>query len=99
MKKISSKEWVQNIFMPGAMLVAVMAPVVAWAQEMPTGDAARGKAYFQTSWALCHSAELGPENTVTTKQGPSLVGVVGRRAGSLPHFTYTQALKASGYTW
>jgi glucose/arabinose dehydrogenase len=34
-----------------------------------------------------------------TKQGPSLVGVVGRPAGWLPHFTYTQALKASGYTW
>ena len=27
------------------------------------------------------------------------MGVVGRRVGSLSHFTYTQALKGAGYTW
>ena len=32
-------------------------------------------------------------------QGPSLAGVVGRRAASLPGFSYTPALKASGRTW
>ena len=31
-----------------------------------------------------------------TKQGPSLVGVVGRRAGSLPHFTYTSRVEEVG---
>jgi hypothetical protein len=42
---------------------------------------------------------LGPDNTVVIKQGPSLVGVVGRPAGTLPHFTYTDAMKNSGFTW
>ncbi|HTV39836.1 MAG TPA: PQQ-dependent sugar dehydrogenase [Candidatus Sulfotelmatobacter sp.] len=99
MKTRSFKNIFQSVLVPGALLVAVTAGQSVCAQALPAGDAARGRAYFQTSCALCHSAELGPDNTVMTKQGPSLVGVVGRRAASLPHFTYTQALKASGYTW
>jgi len=33
------------------------------------------------------------------KQGPSLVGVLGRPAGSLPHFNYTKAIRGLGLTW
>jgi len=83
----------------GVLLASGMASTDAFAQNMPKGDAAHGQAYFQAACAICHSAELGPDNTVITKQGPSLVGVVGRPAGSLPHFTYTQVLKSSGFTW
>jgi glucose/arabinose dehydrogenase/cytochrome c2 len=99
MKKRSSKKWVQYFILPGALLAAGLTPIGAGAQDMPAGDAARGRAYFQTTCALCHSDELGPDNTVIIKQGPSLVGVVGRPAGSLPHFTYTSAMKSSGFTW
>ncbi|HLX70582.1 MAG TPA: hypothetical protein VKV04_13230, partial [Verrucomicrobiae bacterium] len=63
------------------------------------GDATRGEKFFQVSCAVCHSPVLGPENLVIMKQGPSLVGVVGRKAGSLPHFNYTQAIQDSGLTW
>lgn len=31
--------------------------------------------------------------------GPSLASVAGRKAGSLPGYTYSDALKASGLTW
>jgi cytochrome c len=31
--------------------------------------------------------------------GPSLFGVVGRKAGTEPHYGYTQSLKDSGVTW
>jgi glucose/arabinose dehydrogenase len=34
-----------------------------------------------------------------TRQGPSLVGVFGRRAGGGPNFNYTRSLKESGVTW
>ena len=71
----------------------------AAAQDQPVGDPARGKAFFQVTCAVCHTASLGPGNTVILKQGPSLVGVVGRRAGSCPGFNYTKALSESGITW
>lgn len=44
--------------------------------------------------AACHSTERG-ENGI----GPSLAGVFGRRAGALPGFAFTQAMKDSGLTW
>jgi glucose/arabinose dehydrogenase len=36
---------------------------------------------------------------VLMKQGPSLVGIVARPAGSLPHFNYTKAIRDSAITW
>ena len=69
------------------------------AQDALTGDAAQGQAYFQISCAVCHTTALGPGNTVVVKQGPSLVGVVGRRAGTGLSFNYTKAMIESGLTW
>ena len=31
--------------------------------------------------------------------GPSLFGVVGRKAGTLPGYVYSPAMKAAGWTW
>jgi cytochrome c len=42
----------------------------------------------------CHSAVKGDN-----RLGPSLYGVVGRKAGSLPNFAYSESLKSSGITW
>ncbi len=81
------------------MLAVIATAGKAWAQTAPVGDAARGRAYFQVSCAICHSDTLGPDNTVIHKQGPSLVGVVGRSAASNPHFNYSAALRQSGLVW
>ena len=64
-----------------------------------TGDSTRGRVFFQQSCALCHATSLGPKNAAITGQGPSLVGVVGRGAGSGPNFNYTKALAESGLIW
>ncbi len=82
-----------------AFLVSARFAVTGVAQEMPTGDAARGQAYFQTACAICHSPVLGSNNTVIIKQGPSLVGVVGRKAGSSSHFNYSKAMTDSVLMW
>jgi cytochrome c len=42
----------------------------------------------------CHTVEAG-KNLI----GPSLHGVVGRKAASLPDYAYSDALKQSGLTW
>src|ERR1051325_4199095 len=96
MKKMlspKSSPFVSVIFLAAAL------PGIASAQNAPAGDAARGKAFFEINCAVCHSPVLGPENLVIMKQGPSLVGVVGRPAGSLPHFNYTKAIRETGITW
>lgn len=66
----------------------------AAAQDAPAA-ADKGKAIFQQSCAVCHAAGPG----FPGGQGPSLIGVVGRKAGTVPDANYTQALKDSGLTW
>ncbi|HEY4415645.1 MAG TPA: PQQ-dependent sugar dehydrogenase [Verrucomicrobiae bacterium] len=70
-----------------------------FAQVAPTGDAGRGQTFFQQNCVICHSDSLGPDNTVIIKQGPSLVGVVGRPSGTSGHFNYSKAMRESGFTW
>ena len=58
------------------------------AEAVPTRPAAFAQC------AACHSTE--PHKTV---YGPSLAGIAGRRAGSLPGYAYSPALKSSGLSW
>lgn len=54
-------------------------------------DVSKGKRAFAVC-AACHTGD--PDGL-----GPDLAGVVGRRAGTVPNFRYSAALKQSGITW
>ena len=70
---------------------ALLAPALAAAQPAAS-SAERGEAVYQDRCVMCHQLEgIG--------QGPNLKGVVGRKAGSVPDFPYTDALKGSGVSW
>lgn len=59
-------------------------------------DIENGKATFNTMCSVCHSTQ----KTGGPVEGPNLLGLVGRPAGSQPEFMkYSAALKASGLTW
>ncbi|AYC32366.1 cytochrome c family protein [Pseudomonas cavernae] len=58
-------------------------------------DAKSGSAVFKQRCAACHAIEPG----VSSAMGPSLVGVVGRKSGSLSGFAYSNAMKNSGVVW
>lgn len=58
-----------------------------------TGDAKAGETDFVTC-KTCHAIEAG-----VNKIGPSLHGVVGRKAGIISGFSYSTANKTSGITW
>jgi cytochrome c len=53
------------------------------------GDAAKGKAAFVRQCAICHTDEKGGDN----RFGPNLFGIVGKKAGTVPGFGYTNAFK------
>jgi cytochrome c len=63
-------------------------------QAQAAGDATAGKALFQQKCSICHSVDVG-----VNKIGPSLHGVVGRKAGSLEGYTYSDAMKNANRTW
>lgn len=68
---------------------AVSAP--APAASFPDGDAARG-AEIYTRCAACHALEYN-------RTGPKHCGVVGRKAGTVPGFDYSSAMRRSHLTW
>jgi len=64
------------------------------ANTAQAASAAAGQAVFNRC-KICHTVEPGGRNVV----GPNLHGVFGRKAGSLPNFAYSPALKESGVVW
>ncbi len=75
--------------------VTIFAACVAAAlPALADGDAAAGKTLFTQKCGLCHAPVEGQN-----KIGPSLWGVVGRRAGTLPTYTYSDAMKNANRTW
>ncbi len=57
------------------------------------GDAAAGAKVFNKCKA-CHALEAGKN-----KIGPTLAGVIGRKAGSVEGFKYSDAMQGSDVTW
>ena len=68
-------------------LAALLLPAAASA----AGDPARGAAIYERC-AACHA--LAYDRT-----GPRHCGLIGRRAGSVPGFAYSEAMKRSGIVW
>lgn len=56
------------------------------------GNAAQGEQAF-AKCMLCHAKDK--RNGI----GPGLLGVIGRHAGSVPGFSYSQAMKNSSIVW
>ncbi|MCK0127676.1 c-type cytochrome [Erythrobacter sp. F6033] len=71
-----------------------IAPVEAPAGDSSVDLVAAGEAAFAVCGG-CHVAESGE----ASRAGPNLYGVVGRSAGSLDDFAYSDALAGSGITW
>jgi len=59
-------------------------------------DVENGKTIFTQRCGICHAVSNAPGGPVA---GPSMVGIVGRKAATVPGFTmYSPALKGSGLT-
>jgi cytochrome c len=57
-------------------------------------DVKAGQGIFSRC-AACHTVQKGGANGL----GPNLFGVVGRKAGSRPDFSYSGAMKGAGFSW
>ena len=83
--------------MNNILKVAAIAASVAFVGAVPAlaeGDAAAGKSVFNQCKA-CH--QVGPE--AKNGVGPVLNGIVGRKAGEVAGYNYSDANKNSGLTW
>ena len=74
------------------MIVLLAAPLAVLSTGIRAEEA--GEIVFKKNCAVCHTLEAGKN-----KIGPTLAGVVDRKAGSVPGFAYSTANKNSGDTW
>lgn len=81
----------RTIIGAGALTLLLSAPS-ALAQQ-PASDEAAHQA-FNNSCRTCHSMKEGDN-----RLGPNLNKIVGRKAGSLPDYTYSSSMKAAGFVW
>lgn len=76
------------------LLVAPLGVALTLSAPARAADPAAGERLFRTQCASCHSVASG-RNMV----GPSLFGVAGRDAGTVPGYRYSAANRSAGITW
>jgi cytochrome c len=79
----------------GLALLAATA-TIAGAGAVEAADVAKGEAAFVRQCAICHTIDKGGENRL----GPNLFGIIGRRAGTVSNFRYTNAFRTTAtFEW
>ena len=86
-------QFLAAVFVAALMNVPTMAAIAADAPAR-LGNPEQGRHDFAVCSA-CHQVGTNARNSV----GPVLNGIVGRKAGSYPGYTYSAAMKNSGFTW
>jgi len=79
-----------------AAIAAACLALTGLAQAAPATTA--GQTYFNQNCASCHTVD----NKLSSRAGPGLFNVIGRKAGAVPGYNYTDALSkagAAGKTW
>ena len=77
----------------GSLFVVGVIAAMTFTAHVRAADVDKGKAVFEQC-AACHSIDGSGDY-----DGPSLKGVIGRKAGSLEDYRYSAAMKRSDVTW
>jgi cytochrome c len=91
---ISSDEGNCPMKQPTFIAAGAVLLLTAAGPALAGGDPANGMKIFKQKCGLCHTVEAG-QNRV----GPSLAGVIGRKAASIATYSYSDAMRNSGLTW
>ncbi len=75
------------------LALSLIVTIAAFANTAFAGDAKKGKKVFNKCKA-CHTVKAGKN-----KVGPSLAGIVGKKAGTVKGFKKYKGLKGAGWNW
>ena len=95
---MGARQMVNTKTLYGMMTSLILAAAIAGlgAGAAQAADVAKGQAAFVRQCAICHTIDKGGENRI----GPNLFGVVGRRAGTMQGFRYTNAFRTTAtFEW
>jgi cytochrome c len=74
------------------LAMAALAGLCVAAPALAQGS---GAATFKSFCGACHNVDRPPHNGI----GPSLAGIMGRKAGTLPGYNFSKPMKAYGQAW
>jgi cytochrome c len=74
--------------------ILALAPILLGIACGTTSAQEEGQVLFNNACRTCHTLEEGDN-----RLGPTLHNVIGRKAGSLPEFPYSDALRNSNIVW
>ena len=57
-------------------------------------DLTSGQLLFNNACRTCHSTREGDN-----RLGPHMRGIIGRKAGSLPNYSYSSAMRGANFVW
>jgi cytochrome c len=81
--------------LPLAALIALSAGALGQETvDRSTGPDDDGQLAFNNTCRTCHTLKEGDN-----RLGPSLHKIIGRRAGSLPNYRYSSAMKDADFVW
>lgn len=78
----------------GTACLLLSSSASAQAPATQGADAAAGQQMFNNACRTCHTVKEGDN-----RHGPNLSKIVGRKAGSLPGYGYSSAMKEAGFVW
>jgi cytochrome c len=77
--------------------IAYLAPSIFSASEelvSQNADVTSGQLVFNNVCRTCHSIREGDN-----RLGPHMRGIIGRKAGSLPNYSYSSAMRGANFVW
>src|SRR6266567_4351099 len=78
-----------------AAALSAMAYMLSSPSAMPQGtEPASEQQAFNNACRTCHMVKEGDN-----RLGPNLYKIIGRKAGSLPNYNYSSAMKDAGFVW
>jgi len=80
--------------MAASILLWAAALVLATAPAIGQDKADGGQLLFNNACRTCHTLRDGDN-----RLGPNLHGIIGRKAGSLPNYAYSSAMKNADLVW
>jgi cytochrome c len=82
------------IVKPACCALLMLLAVSAVPQQAARADTASGQLLFNNACRTCHTMKEGDN-----RLGPNLHNIIGRKAGSLPNYGYSSALKGADFVW
>ena len=86
----------KTAFALAAAAALLLGPAQGMAQmPLPAAAAPSGASLFRNQCATCHTLDA----SLPPRQGPTLAGVIGRRAGSVQGYHYSAGFAHADWTW